>query len=114
MTISQFVERVEEILPHQPSWRILAIAQVLWASWEKGTISEIDKQSVTQAMIRLRSMDEQHAAVAQELDRLASTTPQEFEPSHVWTLIRAIKIQSQIIDLVYPGTDSCLVDAALR
>ena len=50
--------------------------------------------------LRLQSIDDQHAAVANELDQLALTQPCEFEPKHVWTLIRAIKVQSQFVDML--------------
>jgi hypothetical protein len=45
---------------------------------------------------------DQEAAVADELDQLASTHPAEFSPKHVWTLIRAIKVQKQIIGFYRP------------
>ena len=50
--------------------------------------------------LKMKSIDDQHAAVAYELDQLALTQPCEFEPKHVWTLIRAIKVQSQFVDLL--------------
>ena len=50
--------------------------------------------------LRMNSLDDQHAAVANELDQLASTQPCEFEPKHVWTLIRAVKVQSQFVDIL--------------
>ena len=50
--------------------------------------------------LRLQFIDDQHAAVACELDQLAATEPCEFEPKHVWTLIRAIKVQSQFVDML--------------
>jgi hypothetical protein len=50
--------------------------------------------------LKIQSLDDQHAAVALELDSLAQTQPCEFEPKHIWTLIRAIKVQSQFVDLL--------------
>ena len=52
--------------------------------------------------MQLQSAHDQESAVAEELERLAATHPAEFSPSHVWTLIRAIKVQKQILDL-YQG-----------
>ncbi len=52
---------------------------------------------------RIRASMDQHAAVAEELDTLASSDPCEFSPDHLWTLIRAIKVQSQILSLYLDG-----------
>jgi hypothetical protein len=48
----------------------------------------------------MQSLEDQHAAVSNELDELATGEPCEFAPKHVWTLIRAIKVQSQFVDLL--------------
>ena len=47
----------------------------------------------------LQIATEQHAAVSQELDQLAETSPCEFSPDHVWTLVRAIKAQSNFLQM---------------
>jgi hypothetical protein len=52
---------------------------------------------------QIRASMDQHAAVADELDTLASSDPCEFSPDHLWTLIRAIKVQSQILSLYLDG-----------
>ena len=46
-----------------------------------------------------RLMSDQLSAVAEELDSLASTQPSEFSPSHIWTLLKAIRVQKQVLDL---------------
>ena len=53
--------------------------------------------------LKMHSIDDQHAAVANELDQLALTQPCEFETKHVWTLIRAVKVQSQFVDMLTGG-----------
>ncbi len=49
--------------------------------------------------LQLQSATDQHAAVSEELDQLASTQPCEFSPDHVWTLVRAIKVQSRFLQM---------------
>ncbi len=49
--------------------------------------------------IRLQAATDQHAAMTEELERLAATCPDQFAMEQVWTLIRAIKVQSQILQL---------------
>ena len=61
--------------------------------------------------LRMHAAADQHAAVAEELDSLASSAPCEFTPDHVWTLIRAIKVQSSLLDM-YLGP--CAVDQPME
>ncbi len=48
--------------------------------------------------LQIAMHEDQHAAIASELDSLASTEPCEFSVNHLWTLIRAIKVQSQLLN----------------
>ena len=54
--------------------------------------------------LELQSATDQHAAVSEELDSLASSQPCEFSPDHVWTLVRAIKVQSRCLQ-IYLGRE---------
>jgi len=49
--------------------------------------------------MRLQAATDQHAAMTEDLESLASTTPEEFNLEQIWTLIRAIKVQSQVLQL---------------
>lgn len=51
------------------------------------------------ATFRLESASDQHAAVANELDAMCGEGPIEFGSDQVWVLLRAVKIQSQILEL---------------
>jgi hypothetical protein len=51
----------------------------------------------------LTAKADQHAAMSEEIQNLAATSPCEFQAAHVWTLVRALRIQSQILDM-YLGT----------
>jgi hypothetical protein len=55
--------------------------------------------------IRLQAATDQHTAMTEELETLARSNPSEFAAEQVWTLIRAIKVQSQILQL-YVGSPS--------
>lgn len=48
---------------------------------------------------KLQAATDQHAAMTEELEKLAATCPDQFAMEQVWTLIRAIKVQSQILQL---------------
>lgn len=63
-------------------------------------ISDDELFSLSQDVsLQLGAAGDQHAAVADELDSLAATSPCDFSPAHVFTLVRAIKIQSQVLNL---------------
>ncbi len=50
-----------------------------------------------QASLKLQLAGDQHAAVMQELEQLASSDPEKFTPDQVWILVRAIKVQAQVL-----------------
>ncbi len=58
--------------------------------------------------LQMSAASDQHAAVADELDSLAATTPCDFSPSHIWTLVRAIKVQSQVLHLYLGPVESTI------
>jgi hypothetical protein len=49
--------------------------------------------------LRLQAATDQHAAMTEELENLARSDPRKFSPDQIWVLIRAIKVQSQILQL---------------
>ena len=48
---------------------------------------------------RLQSAADQHAAMTEELEQLARQDPAHFSPEQVRVLIRAIKVQSHVLQL---------------
>ncbi|MHB8897795.1 MAG: hypothetical protein ACYC6Y_03505 [Thermoguttaceae bacterium] len=58
--------------------------------------------------MRLQAATDQHAAMTEELEEISLHTPSEFTREHVWILLRAIKVQSQVLQL-YLGNS--LLDA---
>ncbi|MDA7950190.1 MAG: hypothetical protein MPJ24_01790 [Pirellulaceae bacterium] len=52
-----------------------------------------------EAGLKLQAATDQHAAMTAELETLAKSDPQQFSPDQIWILIRAIKVQSQILQL---------------
>lgn len=53
--------------------------------------------------IRLQAATDQHSAMTEELEALAHCEPEDFTADQIWTLLRAIRVQSQILQL-YVGT----------
>ncbi|HTQ39020.1 MAG TPA: hypothetical protein VMJ32_08325 [Pirellulales bacterium] len=51
------------------------------------------------ANLRLQAASDQHAAMTTELEQLAAMDPRQFTLEQVWVLIRAIKVQSHILQM---------------
>lgn len=49
--------------------------------------------------IRLEAATDQHAAMTEELEHLASSDPKALTAEQIWVLVRAIKVQSQVLQL---------------
>lgn len=57
------------------------------------------RQQCKAAAFRLKAAADQHAAMTEELDSLCGDDPQRFTPDQIWTLVRALKVQSQTLEL---------------
>lgn len=49
--------------------------------------------------LKLQLATDQHAAMTNELEELARSDPDGFSKDQVWILVRAIKVQSQVLQL---------------
>ena len=49
--------------------------------------------------LRMQAATDQHTAMTEELAELANSDPTEFRQEQIWILIRAIKVQSQVLQL---------------
>src|SRR5690606_5735003 len=55
---------------------------------------------------RLQAAADQHAAMTEELEALANREPSDISPDQVCVLLRAIKVQNQVLQL-YVGSGCC-------
>ena len=103
MSLSLLIDKLSEQLPNASDRRLACLAMLVCDRSPTFDCLQDKSQFLSlldEINLKIQSLDDQHAAVALELDTLASTEPCEFEPRHVWTLIRAIKVQSQFVDLL--------------
>jgi hypothetical protein len=49
--------------------------------------------------LKLQVATDQHAAMTEELEALAASDPKTFTQDQIWILIRAIKVQSQVLQM---------------
>ncbi|MFO0922458.1 MAG: hypothetical protein U0905_08240 [Pirellulales bacterium] len=102
MGLCQLIERIERRTPELDPPEVARLALLL--SLQDPTLASFGTDEALEVALRnvqyrIQATSDQHAAVASELDNLASGDPCEFSPDHVWTLIRAIKVQSFILQM---------------
>ena len=66
---------------------------------------QVYNEVVSDTRLQFQAATDQHAAMTQELEDLACSDPREFSPDQIWILVRAIKVQSQVLRL-YAGNSA--------
>ena len=102
MSLSNLVLQVEKRLPGADSTDIARM--VLLLSLRNPSLDRLSnpnelEREFRDVQYRIQATSDQHSAVAEELDSLAGSDASDFSPDHVWTLIRAIKVQSHILQM---------------
>jgi len=64
---------------------------------------EVLRLACRDAALKLQFSTDQHAAMTQELEELAASDPKKFQNEQIWTLVRAIKVQSQVLQMYLGG-----------
>jgi hypothetical protein len=106
MNCEKLACRVEQLQPEAMP-RDVARLCLLLTNYVDDVEDLNDERVLTEAWrdmsIRLQAATDQHAAMTDDLERLAGGDPEKFTMDQVWVLIRAIKVQSQVLQL-YVGT----------
>ena len=107
---SQLAARIESMQPDANPGEVARLCLML-ANQTENLAEFGDDESLRhiwqQVSLKLHSSTDQHAAMTAELEALAASDPAKFSPEQIWILIRAIKVQSQILQLYvgYPVLD---------
>jgi hypothetical protein len=102
MNCTDLARRIEEIRPEADARDVARLCLLLSNSASDIDLLSEDSKltSAWKAMdLRLQAATDQHAAMTEELECLARSDPRKFNPEQIWILIRAIKVQSQILQL---------------
>jgi hypothetical protein len=105
MTCHELAERLAAIDPELPPTEIARLALVILADHEDPSVLADDAELTkawSQASFRLDAAADQHAAMADELEAVCGDGPVRFTPDQLWALLRALKVQSQILE-IYTG-----------
>lgn len=65
---------------------------------------EVLSEAWAEMGMRLQAATDQHAAMTEELDEVSRRNPSELGGGQVWTLLRAIKVQSQVLQMYVGGS----------
>jgi hypothetical protein len=102
MTCGEIAARIQTLQPDALP-RDVARLCLLLANHVRDLAELDDEGRFTQAWhevgMRLQAATDQHAAMTAELEDLSRRDPAKFSLDQVWILIRAIKVQSQILQL---------------
>src|SRR5688572_27285715 len=102
MNCHQLAQQIERLQP-QAETRDVARLCLLLANTTDDVTKLGDERRLTDAWreagLKLQLATDQHAAMTEELESLARSDPKKFTPDQIWVLIRAIKVQSQILQL---------------
>lgn len=112
VTCQDLAARIELMQPAAPPREVARLCLLL-TNYLQHAVELDDEQQLTRAWqemsLRLQAATDQHAAMTDELERLAGLTPQQFGAEQVCVLIRAIKVQSQVLQL-YVGQSTAALD----
>ncbi|MEX0586394.1 MAG: hypothetical protein WD176_07110 [Pirellulales bacterium] len=102
MNCNQLAARIETIQPEAMPRDVARLCLLLTNCVDN--VDELsDEMRLTEAWqdmgIRLQAATDQHEAMTQELEDLARSDPKKFSPDQIWVLLRAIKVQSQILQM---------------
>lgn len=102
MKCQELADKIQRLQPDAETRDVARLCLLLANSTDDVTKLD-DSQRLTQAWremgLRLQAATDQHAAMTEELESLARSDPRKFTPDQIWVLIRAIKVQSQILQL---------------
>ena len=102
MLCHQLAARIRELDADLPPAEVARLCLLLLSSTaDPDTLADVGtlRQQCKAAAFRLKAAADQHAAMTEELESLCGDQPQRFTPDQIWTLVRAIKVQSQTLEL---------------
>ncbi|HEX6961782.1 MAG TPA: hypothetical protein VF175_07945 [Lacipirellula sp.] len=102
MTCQELASRVQAFEPHASTQDVARLCLLLAnAHADLTQLDDADalRRASQDACLKLQFATDQHAAMTQELEELAASDPEKYSRDQVWVLIRAIKVQSQVLQL---------------
>jgi hypothetical protein len=102
MNCAELAQHIERIQPNASPQDVARLCLLLTNSVDDLDMLS-DQNSLQDAWkhtgLQLQLATDQHAAMTQELEDLAASDPEKFTQDQIWVLIRAIKVQSQVLQM---------------
>jgi len=102
MNVPELAKAIELRHPKCDSIDIARLSLVILNSLDDPSVlADEDRleQACRDAVMRHQFATDQHAAMAEELEALAASDPAKFDRDQIWILVRAIKVQSQVLQM---------------
>jgi hypothetical protein len=102
MNCHELARRIERLQPEADVRNVARLCLLLANATPDVGELENDEQLAAawqEIYLRMQATADQHAAMTEELDGLARSDPKRFTADQIWVLIRAIKVQSQILQM---------------
>lgn len=102
MNCHELAQRLLELQPDLSAVDVARLALMILTQCDDASqLSDDDVLTAAwkNATFRLEAASDQHAAVAEELETMCSDGPVQFTPDQLWVLLRAVKVQSQVLEL---------------
>ena len=102
MNCQDLAKQIQELQPEASIQDVARLCLLLSNSSESPqdyTDHEKLKSAWQEVGLKLQAATDQHAAMTQELEELANSDPEKFTRDQIWILIRAIKVQSQVLQM---------------
>ncbi|MCA9218545.1 MAG: hypothetical protein KDB27_36000, partial [Planctomycetales bacterium] len=107
MNCTELAERIHRLEPEATDTEVARLCLLIANSVE--SLEQMDSDAQLKILwremgLKMQAATDQHAAMTQELEDLAKSDPAKFSKEQIWILIRAIKVQSQILQLYLGNT----------
>lgn len=102
MTCIELAQRLSPLHPELSQVELARLVLMILLQGSDDSLLQDDEALLAAshgASFRLEAATDQHAAVAAELDAICGDGPIRFTPDQLWVLLRAVKVQDQILEL---------------
>ncbi len=102
MTCEQLAQKLEGLNPQATPIEIARQCLLILNTQPQADRLDDDEQlklALRAANFRLEAAADQHSAMADELEQLCQDGPVRFSADQIWVLLRAVKVQSQLLEL---------------
>jgi len=111
MNCHELARRIERLQPHAALRDVARLCLLL-----ANSIQDVDQltddgvlaRNWKEIHLRMQATADQHAAMTEELENLVRSDPKKFSSDQIWVLLRAIKVQGQMLQM-YLGEEALTV-----